>query len=263
MISLARRYARQMSARFGYLATWSPGSPLALGDVGFYEDNIFRQVTTLANLGIKFTPRLDATNDARECTSGNDLSVVIKVSGEILADSKLLEADVGIRVEFGSRNAFLFRGVSCLESSIDDKNAVHREVIARYEAGDWKKDWVMVDEVVECRSGRVIISQSNKALVEFKGKGGAALTGWELANLGASVEVANKIGSMFDTTATAGMTPLFRASRLRHTFLSPKVGVGAVRSFAPRPVRADNDPADFISFDPVEFTDEADDGENP
>lgn len=254
MDSLARRYARQMNAKFGYLATWSPGSPLALGDVGFYENNIFRQVTTLANLGIPFTSRLDSSPDDRECTSGSDLRVVIKGSGEILADSKLLQADVGIRVEFGSTNAFLFRGVGCIENSIDDKHAVQKEVIARYEAKDWNEDWVIVDEVVECQSGRVMISQTSTAIVEFKGKGGANLSGWELANLGASVEVVNKTGSTFDTSATGGMTPLFRASRLRRKFLSSKAEVGAVRSLAPRAVRAEGDPADSVSLDRVEFT---------
>jgi hypothetical protein len=44
---------------YPYFANWEPSNPVALGDYGFLENNIFRQVGNLQRLGVAFTVRTE------------------------------------------------------------------------------------------------------------------------------------------------------------------------------------------------------------
>ncbi len=57
MGAVYQQYTEELHDKFGYLATWLPGTKLKLGDVGILKRDRFEFVTTLNDLGLPFTIR--------------------------------------------------------------------------------------------------------------------------------------------------------------------------------------------------------------
>ena len=53
MPSPVQRYQREMHENIGFYATWLPGDPMELGDVGIPSNGMFRKRSSLNDLGIK------------------------------------------------------------------------------------------------------------------------------------------------------------------------------------------------------------------
>ena len=41
----SKKYTKELNQQFGYLATWLPGTPLALGDIGILRNNEFTKIS--------------------------------------------------------------------------------------------------------------------------------------------------------------------------------------------------------------------------
>lgn len=61
MASAQGQYTNEMKKKFGYYATWNPGVPLKLGDIGTFSDNVFTRLSNLTDRGIEFEIRPDET----------------------------------------------------------------------------------------------------------------------------------------------------------------------------------------------------------
>ena len=57
----SRKYARELKRQFGYFATWLPGTPLKLGDIGVIKKNTFRRLANITDLRIPFEIITDTT----------------------------------------------------------------------------------------------------------------------------------------------------------------------------------------------------------
>ena len=90
------QYTKEMFEKFGYMATWTPGLPLELGDVGSHQRKVFSRATSLKNLGIEFKTREDKTEETQKHSSSGSVSIMFKAAGKAPAvGSVLTQAEAG------------------------------------------------------------------------------------------------------------------------------------------------------------------------
>lgn len=219
MASGYRRYLREMSSRFGYLAAWHPGVVLRLGDVGLLERGQFTRMTTLGQLGIPFGARADEKPDALSHESATGVTVRVKLPGQAAVGAIAADA-AGVVIDFSERGAVVFAAVGCRTTSIEDMAAVGQTVLEMHARGEWDARWVIITEVVEAGSGSIFVSESRTGRLEMTVSG---LTSGFMANLNladASLKLA-VVGRRDVSTAVVaerGMTPLYQAMRLAGVF---------------------------------------------
>jgi hypothetical protein len=211
------QYTKEMFEKFGYLATWTPGVQLELGDVGIIKDRLFTRNTSLKNLGIAFTTREDKTEEKQEHYSAGNVSLTIKAAGTAPAlGSVLTQAEAGITLEFKKSKSTAYQAVGCVAPMIDDQVALGKTILELFQQGKWNKDWVVVTELVQAKSGTVLISNSSSSKIELSAKGtltGGAPTG--IADVSAQLQLAFSKDMMTSLISQNGLTPLFKAKAIK------------------------------------------------
>ena len=121
------QYTKEMFEKFGYMATWTPGVQLELGDVGVVKDRLFTRITSLTNLGISFNKRDDKTEELQKHASSGSVSIVFKAAGKAPAvGSVLTQAEAGFTIEFKKNKSTVYEATGCVAPMIDDQVAVGR-----------------------------------------------------------------------------------------------------------------------------------------
>ena len=223
-MATSRKYTRELRKQFGYFATWLPGTPIALGDIGVMKKNVFTKIANLEDFGISFVEEPDLDRSDIEHSSSGAVSVTTKASGNLSpAGSQVAEADAGIIVEFSKKNAILFKATGPLSPSIKDQITLGKQILELYRQGRWDKDWTVVTEVVTARSATIIISISAGGKIELKAKGDLGIAQLDIAD--AYLELGVNYSKDLSTTIIAkeGLTPLFKGSKIKTPFLGGPV----------------------------------------
>jgi hypothetical protein len=212
--SAMRVYTKQMHRRFGYFATWLPGVPLRLGDVGIMKRNVFEKRTTLKNLLVDFDPYEDQTPTDLEFSYGSGTDVAFKASGSAVPSGcqSLAEAEAGFIVEFSSQKGFVFRANGVKHNAIADQLALRNAIIKLYKEGKWDKNYVVITDIALAESGTTAIGTSGAGgKIELK----ATVDPKNIADINAELKLgsSHKIG--FKVIAQAEATPIFKARRIK------------------------------------------------
>ncbi|HEY6802408.1 MAG TPA: hypothetical protein VI306_02410 [Pyrinomonadaceae bacterium] len=209
------QYTKEMFERFGYMATWTPGVQLELGDVGVVKDRLFTRITSLKNLGIDFNIREDVTEEEQKFASSSNVSILFKAAGTAPAvGSVLTQAQAGFSIEFKKSKATVYEAVGCVAPMIDDQVAVGKRILELNQHGDWNKDWAVVTELVKAKSATVLISNSSSAKIELSASG--TVTGVpNLGSVSAQFQLAFSKDMMTSLISQHGLTPLFKARAIK------------------------------------------------
>ena len=137
-----------------------------------------------------------------------------------VATSALGQADAGLVVEFKKAGAVVFSAKNGRKYRLKNSLQIGQEIEKRYEAGQWKKEWLIVSEVIIADSGTIIISQSGNVNVELKAKGSLGAGSLKLSDL--DLDFANQVDSSKAITVKAeeGLTPLYNLSGIRDGWFS-------------------------------------------
>ncbi|WP_216842905.1 hypothetical protein, partial [Methanogenium sp. MK-MG] len=73
-LSVAEHYMNEMYEEFHYFATWLPGKPLQIGDIGELNHNEFTYISSLHEKGIDFRVRRDPSKGELKHRSGRGVS---------------------------------------------------------------------------------------------------------------------------------------------------------------------------------------------
>jgi len=226
-------YMDTMNEEFGYFATWDPGTHLAVGDVGLMTGNEFKRWTSLDEKKIPYKKLKDPTPSQKDYQTEGSVTVRAKLQGEPeLPGSTLKIAEAGINVKFSKQAAFVFKAVNAYNDTIADLDALGTEILERYDMGKglWKKEWVVITELVRAESGTVIISKSQNGCIDLRAKVGIGLESLNIANGEAGLNVATKRDISVQVIADKGMTPLFKIAGLSH----PILGIFGYPTFKPK-----------------------------
>jgi|JI10StandDraft_1071094.scaffolds.fasta_scaffold45164_4 hypothetical protein len=229
-----KRYLEAVRARFGYLATWLPNSPLKLGDVGTWsEKEGFRRETSLQRLGLAVK--------VRRSTMSGDLD---HASLEQVKASVGLSGPASIQLGFGSAGGFVFHASGCTIEELDEVDTLGVEIMDLFRQKIWQPSWVLVDTVVKAQKATIIVSESNDASLEVTGPA-------DLTQIGkVDLAITAQSGSFMRFVGEAGLTPLFRGRRVARRLF----GLFGAQI---ETMRGDEalEPAEFEALEPLDFMD--------
>ncbi|MFI1652001.1 hypothetical protein ACH4XT_34445 [Streptomyces avidinii] len=211
MTSIPERYTREIHTKYGYLACWLPSTRLALGDVGLLSEHGFRKVSTLDEMGIAFTRGAESKIVDLDYSSADCVAVA--------ADTRLEVAPAGLAtrlsITFDEGGATFFQASDCVQESMADLLALQAALRERYRSGAWRREYVVVTEVVRTGPTAILVSEQQGARIDLRVSAGAM--GGPLAVAGAlgRYTVTSRSGIAASVLAPEGATPLFRAAQLR------------------------------------------------
>lgn len=216
MKSAQKQYTNEMKRKFGYYATWNPGVPLQLGDIGTFKKNVFTRLSNIMDEGINFDTREDNTKTPLEHNSQGSVSVTTKLSGTIAPiGSVLTNMDAGIIVEFSKENATLFKANNTTSPSIKDAIKLGDEILKRYNDGKWEKDHVIITELIVAESATVIISNGANGKIELKANADIGVPSLDIANADLKLTPQFSRGLETKIVCAEGLTPLFKVMGIK------------------------------------------------
>lgn len=225
VMSLFKKYARDVKENLGYRATWPVGAPIALGDVGEIIDGTFHRRTDLAQLGIGFEVTQDLSPSQKfDYESKHVGSTTVKVAGQ--TDEKfefIAKADAGIRVEFTGEDAVMLKTKNARVNSIKDVAGLEDALLVAVrptldDDGEtrpplWKRDWTVIVEVIDTDATTVLTSTGSDAAIEIEAGGAVGPDG--IVDVDAAFGFQHKRAIGVDEVAKTGATPLYRALRVK------------------------------------------------
>jgi len=208
-----KKYTKEMAKKFGYFATWEPGTSVRIGDVGILKKNLFTRTGGLTDLGIAFRTGEDETTAQFSHASSGKISMFFKAAGEPPFPGSVLNEDkAGVTIDFTKPNATVFEAAGCRSFSIEDQIALGKTILDRHAKGEWNEDWVVITELITAASATILISAASNAKIELIAATGEKRTIANLADASAGFTVAAVRG--LHTGIVAGpdqnLTPLFK-----------------------------------------------------
>lgn len=221
MNSAQKQYTNEMKRKFGYFATWNPGLPLELGDIGIMKNNIFNKISNIKNFNITFEIVQDSTTMDLEHFSKGSVEIATKLAGKIPpAGSVLTTLEAGVIVEFNKEKSTLFKANNTTTNSIDDGIKLGNEILKLYKQGKWNKKWVVINELIKAENSTIIISNASNGKIELKANANVDLPNIDIAD--ASFDFTTQFSRGLETKfiTTNNLTPLFKIMGIKTKFLS-------------------------------------------
>lgn len=229
-MSLFQDYARTVRDELNYRATWIPGAPMKLGDVGTIEDGVFNRHTDLETLGIPYASTTkDRPSEEFSFESEDVRSIVVKAAGELNETFEAIaEAKAGIRVEFAKERAVVLKvknprvqsidNIAALDDALLDAVLPSRDSKGRSVPRRWKdRDWVVVTEVVDVDVATILCSTGTNAAIELEAETAVGPDGLVDVEAGLEQKLVRSVG--VKDIARKGSTPLYRGRKVqRHWF---------------------------------------------
>ena len=249
---LHKTYTAELRSALGYLATWLPNCELQLGDLlAATGDGGLARVGHVRDHGLSFTPHAGPSRAIYEYASSGAVSIMQKLAGQVVPGSSLADADAGVIVKFGRTNAIVFEASGCSNTGIADLISLGRAIEKRYAAGEWDRKWMLVTELVNAKAATIIIAGSQSAQADLKASGTIGKGGIRLSDLNAKLEAKKTVDIGFKIIASAGLTPLYRASGIKRSWLGLGSGQFRPRSSEPKA----GEPVAFADLEPDDFLD--------
>ncbi|MDX3611292.1 hypothetical protein [Streptomyces europaeiscabiei] len=171
------------------LPVWLPGTPMELGDVGRFTTSGWTKFTTLADLNVQFTAAPEGTEGDFEYASSDGVRRDRALS-PVKADAGVASARGDVTYRFEREGAFVMRATAATVHRMDRLLDVEEAVLELYRRKKWRRDWVLVTEVVVSGPSLVLVSAGGQAEVTVRVKGSTtALPGVASASAAAHFEV--------------------------------------------------------------------------
>lgn len=216
------QYTNDIRKQFGYVATWLPGVPLKLGDVGVLKDNAFTRVTGLEEFKIPMEEISDQTEDDLEYASQGSVTVSSKISGAISPQGSTLgNIDAGFIVDFSQQNSIYFKVNQAKVSMVKNSIEIGEKIIELFKQGKWHRRWVVITEVVKVKSATILISNSSSAKIELKANANADAVKLDIADAKFDFSSAFLKGLEVKIIGQQGLTPLFKIKGLKTRIFMP------------------------------------------
>lgn len=247
MASTYTYYLDHIFKQTRYRATWQPGKPLELGQVGkIGSDGIFVVYATLQDEGITMTTNTSGTGGDLDYTSNDSVTITAKAAGTAPAlGSALTEAEAGVSIEFKNSQAIVFQSAGNKTEYIQNLGQVTDAILAKYNDGTWPKDYLVITELIKADSATIIISQSSNGSMELKAKAAVGTEAIKLTDASLGLSVSREKGNNLKYICQAGLTPLYRVHGIRNPWFSN--AYVDVKSIAPKIYTA----ADFKEQDVI------------
>lgn len=234
----ADAYIAELKARWGYQATWLPGTTVNPGDVGRLNKQKLVIETDLAALGIRFTVSESQAENEYQFSS-QTVSVEAKATAQVTLGPA---PTTTLRAEFRSAGGFLFAAYDCAAHRVQRIDALAKEVLRLDEKGDWHPDWFIVTEVIAAGSVITLISESAGAFAEIETRANIVAGSMPIVGLRGAIRLGAHKGLDCKMVSRGHVTPMFLAHgltgrRRRQPQLDPRGAISAPDSSEPLDLR--------------------------
>ena len=214
-------YLEQIHAKTGFRATWDPGRPLKLGQIGKLDPSgVFIVYSNLEDEGIPIQINPAGPASDLDYTSHESVSVTAKLSGTLpAAGSAFGHADAGFSFEFRNADSIVFQASGCRTFQITNTAEIEAAVLKKYNRGHWEKDWLIIAQVIEAASATILIANSENAVLELKANAKAMAAAIKLTDASLRLVLAREQGSILKFITQSGLTPLYRLMGIKTPFL--------------------------------------------
>ncbi len=196
------------------MANWFPNNKIALGDIGVFDGYQFNRISSLEKLGIPF--------EERQGEKPIDLSYVKQAEINFAAGGEMAPPDGmvsgNVKMQFQRAGAFSFDVANCFVHEIEDKLSLGNKIKQLYKDGQWEEDWVVIDSLVAAGVTTILVAESNNAELELQAK--ENLGELKLTNANARLSVKSQKGEITSLLGKEGLTPLFKTSKVKRSFLA-------------------------------------------
>lgn len=213
------QYTKELYKHFGYLATWTPATPISIGDVGEMDGSVFRRVSSLKEMNVPYTIRQAQNKEDLIYTSESGVSLSFKAAGSpVVGGSSLLVQKAGATIDFHKGAGVVFIAKGCQSPSIEDQISLGKELIRRYNLRQWEAKYVVVTEIKKADSMSAFISESAGGKIELVAENSLQLGTLSLADLNINFAVGASSGINTQIVAKDKLTPLFRVRQVKVSF---------------------------------------------
>jgi hypothetical protein len=229
-------YTSTMLERFGYLATWYPGTQLGLGLIGVLEGKTFVPKSSIRTLGVRFATTRDPSTDKKlQFKSSKSIQLHTKLKGSVtnIAPS-IPKARAGVAVSFGKETGVVFSASGLGATRIADVLALEDAIWDLWDRFLWDESWIVVTELLSAKKTTILVSEGGESKVELQASGSAKAGPIDVGDLTVGFKVVSSSGMHTQIVGESGMTPLFRAIRVRKSFWQ-RTRIEAARAPGPPP----------------------------
>lgn len=235
MGSPVKTYQTEMHENFGFFATWLPGDPIEVGDVGVFEDGRFRREARLGDFHIPC--KVEVANSASDVQFTSRNGVQVSTRG---GASAATVGELRMSVQFTGNGAFLFHASGLHLHRLSNRPEVTAAVLGLYEHRRWKREWLIVEAVHTAARTTVLISEDRAAKVELAAKSEIPVPIASLAAPEAKIQVTASEGKVFQSIGANNLHPLYACLRVKDPFfgsvdLAPFRGPDDTGRFLERP----------------------------
>lgn len=218
MAAIYKRYIRDLRRKFGYQATWTPGTPLKLGDIGVFRKHVFETIDNINNdhFGFDMMVREDDSSEELEFTSSNSVNITTKAEGSIIpTGSPFTIDDTGFVVTFGKKGGLVFKAKGVKTQRIMNQSALAKYVKTAFSNGEWSDDHYIITELKTAESATILYAIEKNAEVAIRTKGSFSSESLDIADAGINLEIAFSKSMEIKMVASNGLTPLFKVRGIK------------------------------------------------
>jgi hypothetical protein len=207
-------YSAEIEENLDYLATWLPSSAVSLGDVGYVRRSGFERVGTLQDYGVRDIP-----------TGAGDLGPLAYTSRGAVTIELNIKADTGVAgrgdldISFSKADGIFFSAIDCKLHTLVVTPALIEALVARWDAGTWDRDLAVIVETVTAAKTTILIASSTTARASLSADASLIAAQIGLSELAAAAKLSRAQNLALQVAGAAGITPLYRARRLRRSWL--------------------------------------------
>jgi hypothetical protein len=162
---LSKLYATHLHKNLQpFHANWEPDFPIKIGDYGYLKDKIFNKIGNIEN---DFKEELQERQIVLETTvtdgesvksfkSDNTVNVSFYAKGELQNI-----ANAALKVSFGKVNGVFFNASGCKYENLNNIRKIGGFLREKYEAGEWKKDYYLITDIVNSNNTILLISEKS------------------------------------------------------------------------------------------------------
>lgn len=206
-------YADEVSRQLDFLPTWPLNYDVKLGDVGVLEGRVFKRTDTLESLGIRgLAVRKGHGSQVLEFSSREGVQTNFAAG----AQSAIKTVGGEVEIKFSREGAVFLRVGEHTLQQFESTDTLGKEIIRRYKNGAWKRDRVVVTEVVRSAAATVLVSGSGSSSATFKLDG--SVPGVEALAKGKLAGLVSLTGSFVTKIVGEEVSPLLRTSGVRGLF---------------------------------------------
>jgi hypothetical protein len=229
MASPVKLYQREMHSNLGFFATWLPGDPIEIGDVGLLEAGRFRRSTSLKELGIPCEVSIGSTRQDLQLTSTQGTKMTTSAGADM---PTLVKAEV--KIEFSRTGAFIFNASTLRPQRIVNQSTVTEATMNAYRNDRWERDWLLVEAVHIADRATIVVSEDSSAELVLAANMAGALSTVSLADPSIGFTVASTRGRLVHIVGGRGLHPLYSCLRLKKSFfgepsIRPVRGLGDIQ----------------------------------